>query len=175
LTAALLLLIASCRPGRPHGSAEIDLIRELPHAERRAAAIDQAMRLEVTGPPTDRRMALVLAPPVRITWVTRVGPHAHLRAALALVPDGTTGSGANIRIGVSDQRLYDLLFSRRLLADRGDASRWLPLDLDLSPYGGWQWSLFYRPWTTAWRINVSVNADPHGAIALERPRIEMSR
>jgi hypothetical protein len=35
--------------------------------------------------------------------------------------------------------------------------------VDLSGYGGWQWSLFYRPWTTTWRLIFSTDVSPPGA------------
>ncbi len=155
---------------------EINLIDALPRAERRAALpVTDAFRLDVAGPPADRRLGLVISAPARLIWSERLHPRARLRASFVLVPGAPPGSGVTLRIGVSDQRVYEMLFTRQLLASNKDDAAWIPLDLDLGAYGGWQWSLFYRPWNTTWRINVSVDAHPHGAVALERPRIEMER
>jgi hypothetical protein len=173
-----LAIAAVCLPassacgarGEPF-SAEINLIVRLPQAERRSPGVlEQAIRVEAAGPPDDRRAALVIDAPARVTWSERLGAHARLRAAAVLVQGDGPEAGVTLRIGVSDDRVYDVLFSRRFDA-AGGADAWTPIDVDLSDYGGWQWSVFYRPWETAWRINVSVDAAPHGAIALDRPRI----
>ena len=155
---------------------EINLIESLPRAERRAVLpVSEAFRLDVAGPPSDRRLALVVSAPARLIWSERLHPRARLRASFVLVPGAQPGAGVKLLIGVSDPRVYERLFTRELLVSSGDDAAWAPLDIDLGAYGGWQWSLFYRPWNTTWRINVSVDANPHGAIAIDRPRIEMAR
>ena len=164
-------MASACADGGLATSAEINLIDRLPHAERRAPGVlDEKIRLDVAGPADDRRSALVIEAPARLTWLERVGAHAQFRAAAAFVTGGSGDAGVTLRIGVSDDRIYDPLFTRRFDA-ASPASAWVPLEVDLSRYGGWQWSVFYRPSETTWRINLSVDAAPHGAIALDRPRI----
>jgi hypothetical protein len=65
------------------------------------------------------------------------------------------GASARVRVGISDDRVYEERARARLTADRRD---WTRLDVDLSPYAGWKWSLFYRPDWIAWRIVLSADA-----------------
>jgi len=168
---AWALSASACGDGGLPASAEINLIDRLPHAERRAAAVlEEAIRLGIAGPPDDRRAALVIEAPARVTWLERIGAHAEFRAAAALAARDRVDAGVTLRIGVSDDRIYDMLFTRRFEAASGETA-WVPVEVDLSGYGGWQWSLFYRPWETTWRINLSVDTAPYGALALDRPRI----
>jgi hypothetical protein len=168
-------LAVACGARESTARAEINLIALLPGAERRALApVDAAIRIAIAGPAGDRRVGLVVDAPARITWSHRLAPRSRLLAAFALV-DGAPEDAVTLRIGVSDPRTYEGLFSRRLEAGSAADASWQPLDLDLSAYGGWQWSLFYRPWNTTWRINLSVDATPHGAVAIDRLRIETGR
>ena len=174
-TAVALWVIASgCGSQSARTSHAIDLASELPHADRRALPpIDAMIRTGTAGPPADERQALLITAPARVTWTVRLGAGAVFRTAALLGPDGRPGPGVTLRVGISDQRVYEGLFSQTLTSSRAGAERWQPLEVDLSGYGGWQWSLFYRPSEINWRINVSVDPSPGGDIALDAPRIEM--
>jgi hypothetical protein len=172
ITLTLWMIVAGCGSRSGRTSSEINLVTELSRAERRALApIDAMIRMGTAGPPADRREALLITAPARITWTVRLGGGAALRTATLLGPDGRPGPGVTLRIGISDQRVYEGLFSQTLTPAR-ETERWQSVAVDLAGYGGWQWSLFYRPSETNWRLNVSVDATPGGEIALDAPRIE---
>jgi hypothetical protein len=158
-----------------------DLTRDFSRAERRSAGdSDVAIRLEVAGPESDRRLAIVADAPARITWTRRLPPHAQLTSAVWL----ESGEGATARIGIADERTYEILGQVALGAAPVPAGArpadpvapaWRPVTIDLSRYGGWQWSLFYRPAGTMWRLVLSVDASPRGTIAWHAPRLEARR
>src|SRR6186713_1385489 len=67
----------------------IDLINELPNAERRAAGdVAVAIRPDRAGPPDDERPSLLMTAPARVVWSLRFPARAHLKTAVRLVPTG---------------------------------------------------------------------------------------
>jgi hypothetical protein len=88
--------------------------------------------------------------PGRIIWQQPLPRQGVFHSLVAL--DGS--AGARLRIGVSDDRVYEERARVRLTADRRD---WTTLDADLSSYAGWKWSLFYRPDRIAWRVVLSAD------------------
>jgi len=156
----------------------VNLIDELPNAERRAGSLlSEAVRTDTVGAGTDEARALVTRAPARVIWQVKIVPHAHLRTAVALVPDvnspsGPLGAGVTIRVGIADTRNYEELARVSVLPRAPGAPFWQSIDLDLKSYGGWQWSLFYRPWTITWRLNFSIDALPGaGTVAWKEPVI----
>ena len=150
-----------------------DLIARLPAAERRAArALEESIRVESAGPPADRRVALVTSAPARVIWTGRLPERAWIDTSVML----TSGTGATARIGISDRRLYEGLTRVELkpAADEGSAV-WRDVRVDLRQYAGWQWSVFYRPSETEWRLVFSADATPEGTIAWSRPMIKRER
>lgn len=148
---------AGCVEGRDR-PASVDLLEQLPAAERRSAASpDDAIVVDVAGVAGDARTALMLTPPARVIWTLRLPADAHLRTALA-------GTGA-LRIGISDDRTYDELV--RVTA----TDAWQPIDVSLREYTEVKWSLFYQPLRRDWRLIINADAPPSGGgrIALERP------
>jgi hypothetical protein len=171
---AVLVLGSSCCAGNPP-PPYIDLLREMPAAERRAVLpVDEAIRVDVAGAGGDLRPAIVMTAPARLTWSLRFPAGAHLRTAVALVADarGSVGAGATARIGLSDGRSYDPVLTMKLEPPASGASAWHPIDLDLRAYSGWQWSVFYRPSAITWLMNLSVDATPGGSVAWARPTIQ---
>jgi hypothetical protein len=171
--AAVLALLAGC--GRAHvAPAPIDLLAELPSAERRAAGnVDEAVR-SASVPADDGAPALLLRAPARVTWSLRVPDAATLDAAAALMPG--SGGGATLRVGISDDRYYEGLLTLPLIAPAdGAGPSWQPVAIDLGKYAGWQWSLFYRPSERTWKLIVNADATPGGTIALRSPRIAGGR
>ncbi|MEZ5316794.1 MAG: hypothetical protein R2752_05285 [Vicinamibacterales bacterium] len=137
-----------------------DLTRDLVRAERRAAGDpDVAIRMGLAGPAGDRRLALIADAPARITWRRRLPERAAIVTAVWL----ESGAGAIARVGIADDRTYEVL-ARVELHEHG-VRAWQPLVVDLGGYAGWQWSLFYRPGDTEWRLVFSVDASPGGTIA----------
>jgi hypothetical protein len=174
----LLLFLAWCSPAcdrraePPVVLEATDLIAQLPAAERRAAkAIDEAIRVESAGPESDRRVALVTTAPARVIWTGRLPERAWIETSLLL----TAGSGAAARIGISDHRLYEGLTRIELKPAPANTSAWHDVRVDLRRYAGWQWSVFYRPSETEWRVIFSADATPDGTIAWARPIIKRER
>jgi hypothetical protein len=175
----LLILLAWCSAAcdrRPESRVVLeadDLIARLPSAEQRSArALEESIRVESAGPPSDRRVALVTVAPVRVIWTARLPERAWIDTAVML----TAGSGATARIGVSDLRLYEGLTRIELKASAGGMpDAWHDVRVDLHRYAGWQWSVFYRPSETEWRLIFSADATPEGTIAWARPMIKRER
>jgi hypothetical protein len=174
--AVLLALSPAC--GRAARDDAIDLLHELPQAERHAvpSTIDEAVRADsmVIGPGEPRRPVLITEAPARVIWSLRLPRQGRLRTSLALVPDarGAIGPGVTVRIGISDGRLYEQLTRFAVAAPASGVVTWQPLEVDLSGYAGWQWSLFYRPSEILWRLAFSVDATPGGTLAWAAPVIE---
>jgi hypothetical protein len=148
-----------------------DLIARLPDAERRAAGpLEEWIRAGAAGPASDRRVALLLTAPARVTWTGRLPERAWIETAVMLAD----GVGATARIGISDNRLYEGLARIELKPANGNAA-WQELRVDLGTYAGWQWSLFYRPSSIEWRLVFAADATPGGTIAWARPVIKRRR
>ena len=82
------------------------------------------------------------------------------------------GGGVTARVGISDGRSYDQPFLLKVEPESNGTVVWHAVDIDLSGYAGWQWSLFYRPSEITWRINFSVDLSPGGTLAWSRPSID---
>jgi hypothetical protein len=154
---AMLVIIAlgasACaRDGGPMVTA-IDLVKLVEHAEKRPAGarFDVAERSCGSAP-----LAGLAAPvPSRVTY--RLNFPRHARLVTTPVLDGATGASAEFRIGISDRRTYETLAIRIAAAAECGAGA-SPMVIDLSLYGGWQWSLFYRPDERTWELILGVNA-----------------
>lgn len=155
-------MFSSCSRGDSH--AEIDLLQLLPSAERRAAGrVDDAIRIGAVATGNGEDAALFLRAPARVTWTLRIPARAALTATARIVE----GQGATLRVGFSDNRSYDGIYKLELTA----GAAWQPVTVDLRRYGGWQWSLFYRPWEITWHVILNADATPGGVVALRRPII----
>ena len=116
----LLLLVvlgdAACKRPTATTRMPIDLLTELPHAERRAAGIvDQAVRVDLVNVGGDVEPALVMDAPARVIYMLKMPGTARLRANVAVTPNAAgAAEGVQIRIGVSDDRFYDELLRRTL-------------------------------------------------------------
>lgn len=95
--------------------------------------------------------------PSRIIWISALPRRARVSLA-AGIPESGGGSAVNVRIGISDDRIYEAL-SERIITGRDALERgWTPLGADLSRYAGPKFSLFYHPDGRRWHIIVSVDA-----------------
>jgi hypothetical protein len=158
----LLPIAAGCRSDG--GPARVDVLQEIPRADIKPADHPPNTVLVVDGRVGDDvRRSLRMRVPARVTIHTRVPPRAVLTSAIAMadLDDVPADAGVLVQIGISDGRVYESLFERTMLAR--DARAWRPLRVDLRRYGGWQWSLFYRPSAIAWAI--TFNAYATGAAA----------
>ena len=178
----LLVIAAIAAPGCRSSDTPvpIDLLRELPHATRRAAGgaatLDERVRVDVVTIGGSTRNALVTVAPARVSWpVQLIASDTVLRMAIALRPAPGDSSGVVARIGVSDNRFYDELIRVPLAARPGEVPAWQPLELDLSAYSGWRFSLFYQPYRRTWTLIFNADASPRGAVAWAEPMIAARR
>jgi hypothetical protein len=162
---AVLGLMAGCStsPEKP-----IDLLAALPQADLRAdPPLEQHIRADTIGPPGNARPAIRCEAPARLVWKLGIPHRAQLSTAVTLL----SGSGVALRFYVGD-RIYEQLFQMRLVPPPSGVDSWHPVTIDLSAYAGWQWSLFYRPSESLWRISFYVDAAPGGVMAWAQPTIQ---
>ena len=168
-----IVSLADCRP---RSVPPIDLLGALPSAERRAALpLETAIRVGFVDVDGDARPSLIMTAPARVTWRVNFPARPRLRAAVALLADsGSLGRpSVTARIGISGGRVYETLFALRLQSAPGASPTWRPVDIDLSAYSGWKWSLFYRPSEETWSLVFAADASPRGTIAWARPLVDM--
>ncbi len=146
-----------------------DLARDLAAARVQPAVEPLPVRravLDLNGTSTP---AILMTSPSRVTWAVRLPERAELHATAAIVPDTdpARAAGVTVRIGVSDDRTYDELARVTLLPPApGSRAAWHPVVIDLTPYSGRKWSLFYRPSRVTWQVIVNADATPGGTVAI---------
>ena len=130
-----------------------DLLRSFDHADRRPRAGTFELKEHTFG--GIPRASLVVPAESRIIWKLFVPHRGRFQAYVALPPD-TTASVA-IRVGISDERIYNTLAEPTVTTADVRATGWIPVDVDLSMYAGRQWSLFYRPDDIKWQVIVGTH------------------
>ena len=104
--------------------------------------------------------------PGRLTWALPLPRGGTFRAQVT-----ASGARVRVRVGVSDARIYEQLADQIVAPGAG----WAPVTADLSAYAGFKISLFYRPDTTQWRVNLSADAiEGPARVAWGRPEIVTS-
>lgn len=168
LTAAALLLSgAACVPSNPATPMPIDLLRELPRAAVAPAARPNLVSVQVIDRDGAQHAALVMHPTSRVIWQVQMTEPAELRADIARLPGGDAGAELSVRIGVSNERIYEEHFRQRLPHSAGEVPAWRPLVIDLSLYSGWKWSLFYQPSRRTWSLVLNVEGGDAAAALVE--------
>ena len=168
---ALAAVAAGCRESDPAQALPLDLV------SRAAAAAIQptpaSLREAVVVIGGVSVPALLMTSPARLTWDVRFSERAELVASIALAPSGDVAvrQGVVVRLGLSDGRTYDELLRTRLASD----AVWQDIRLDLSPYSGWKWSLFYQPSRITWRLIVNADQAPGGTLAVQTLRVQPRR
>ena len=171
LTAAALVLSgAACVPSSPATPMPIDLLRELPRAAVAPAARPNLVSVQVIDRDGAQHAALVMHPTSRVIWQVQMTEPAKLRADMGRLPGGDAGAELSVRIGMSDERIYEDHLRERLPHPAGEAPAWRPLVIDLSLYSGRKWSLFYQPSRRTWSLVLNVQGGD-AAVALVEPRI----
>lgn len=150
----------------------IDLLRELPRA-RLAPVAEAADRIEIAvvdhrGSP---RPALVMRAPSRVIWEIQMRDRAKMRVDVARFGSGEPSADLSIRLGVSDDRVYEDLFQGRFDPPPGAEPEWQALSLDLSLYSGRHWSLFHQPARRVWLLVLNVQGGDGASAAFVEPRI----
>ena len=150
----------------------IDLVAGLPQAERRAAAEpDRAIRIDAVRTVRGIEAGVFMRAPARLIYTARLPQRARFVAEVAEALSGEPASGVTVRMGISDGRRYTELLVQRLDPPREGVPTWAPVDIDLAPYSGWQWSVFYRPAVRTWRVILNADATPGGTLVWAAPRI----
>ncbi len=149
-----VILCAGCRQVEKTPVQAVNLLREFDAAEKRPPTGFQIADRQIDG---ISRPSLVVAVPSRLTMALPLPRRGVLRAAAALEPPPADRPAASVRlrVGVSDDRIYERLTDVILTAgQRG----WVDVRTDLSAYAGWKWSLFYHPERVMWRVVLAADA-----------------
>lgn len=130
----------------------IDLIRQFAHAETRPLTGSFQIAEHTFGGRS--HTSLVVPVPSRVIWTTALPERAALRVAVAVPQAGAV----SFRIGVSDDRIYEMLVERTVRSAESASTGWTSLEADLSLYAGRKPSLFYRPAGRRWRLVLSADS-----------------
>lgn len=101
------------------------------------------------------RASIVASTPSRLIQTLRFPPRGTFDVWLAVRGAPGADPTVRIRVGVSDDRIYEGLAQLVLSTSAGG---WTPLSVDVSRYAGRKWSLFYRPDSHFWRLVLSGDA-----------------
>jgi hypothetical protein len=159
----LASLSAACSQADPGRQPPYDLIRDVAPVFVRPVAPAQQVRTETVTIDGATTPTLLMTAPSRVTWALRFPRPVALFGSVILVPTSaaTPPAGVVARIRMSNNRTYDDLLQLTLQP----GSSWQSVHVDLSPYSGWKWSLFYRPSTITWSLIVNADLAPGGTIA----------
>jgi hypothetical protein len=123
-------------------STAIALLDLYPQAEKRSnMPVEQAFSVLAVDIGGDSRPSIAMHPTSRLTFPQVTLPEdAWLRVWVALRPDvweRQEGDGVLFRFGVSDRRTYEELVRQFVDPQHNPGDRrWIPLEIDLSAYGG---------------------------------------
>jgi hypothetical protein len=146
---ALIAAAALYYTSGPAERIRLDLIQQLDTVEKRPAdpSPEEWCRPKEVTLGGKSRLAVAVLPNARLTWKVTVPPKAFLRLWIALEADAwdQEGDGVLFRIGMSDGSSFrDLLVQQvNPFLATGDR-RWVPVSIDLSPYGGLELSLTFN-------------------------------
>jgi hypothetical protein len=123
----------------------VDFIKEFDRADRRPTSY--AVASSAAG--GTALPAIVGPAPGRLAWTLAMPRGAEFRSQIAAV-----GGPVRVRVGVSDNRIYEGLAA----ATVAPGVPWAPIAANLSRYAGWKASLFYRPDRVQWHFVLSADA-----------------
>jgi hypothetical protein len=137
---------------RSSATQVIPLIPLLASSEKRPpGGTFDVIQADVNG---ETKQSIYTVPPSRIYFKVKVPEDAWLRLAVATRPDSWTqeGDGVLFRVGVSDGRTYEELFTQHVnpFARAGDR-KWIQVWVDLAPYAGEQVDVIFNTNTTVGR------------------------
>jgi hypothetical protein len=173
--ASLVVLSSACGAPRAAQPLPIDLVRELPRARIQAPAGAPGVRVDFAPGENGPTPAVLMTAPSRVTWTLQFQDTAEITTRVALLEAAGSGRAVTLRVGISDNRRYNELVRLPIAsAAAGPAQVWQPVSVDLSPYSGWKWSLFYHPARIAWNVIFNADATPGGTVALTELRVVKS-
>jgi hypothetical protein len=150
VAASIVMTVVAVRGAGRNGEAStaVDLVSEFDGAVKRSAgSVHQTFQLLDVIVNEREKRAIFAHPISQITWKARIPANARLQTFLALVPTmwDLSTDGVVFRIGVSDGHGYTSLSSRQVdPRHAADDRRWIPVDLDLSPYAGREVDLIFN-------------------------------
>jgi hypothetical protein len=151
LSIVVVILCAGCRHVDKAPVPVVNLIREVDTAEKRPISGFEIATREIDG---QVRPSIVVPVPSRLTIPLPLPRRGVLRAFASIDP-GSSAAPVRLRVGVSDNRIYEGLTDLDL--PPGDR-HWIPVHADLSAYAGWKWSLFYHPERVVWHLVLAADA-----------------
>jgi len=138
-------LAAASRERRPRS---IDLVDEMHGADLQSSPMTMRAAFEIMPEGLGDNVTSIFAHSTsQIRWPIMIPERAHLRTATAVHPGAWPhgGDGVVLRIGISDDGRYQELFMRHVdPAHVATDRRWIPVDLDLSAYGGKRVELTFK-------------------------------
>ena len=141
------LALLGCDAPRADRIAVTDLMRQSQSAEKRPLGGTFELLEHECG--TESHPSLAVPAASRVIWSLKLPDRAVLATEVAL--EGSPGASATFRVGISDDRVYEQLGARAVSAD-ACGHGWTPIEIDLGPYSGWKFSLFYQPRNRTWRL-----------------------
>lgn len=147
----VVILCSGCRHVDQASVTAVNLIREVDRAEKRPPIGFEISTREIDG---QSRPSIVVPVPSRLTILLPLPRHGVLRALASLDPTATQVP-VRLRVGVSDDRIYERLTDVDLPPGN---PHWIAVQTDLSAYAGWKWSLFYRPERIVWHVVLAADA-----------------
>lgn len=150
----------------------VDLVHELQSADRRAShPPGDAIRAGTAVVDGETQPALEVQASARVTYLVRMPERAAFHARVALLPSASP-TGVLVRFGISNDRFYNELANVQVgPSPIGGPPMWQPIDVDLTLYSGWKWSVFYQPGRRTWKIILNANESPGGTVVWARPVI----
>ena len=151
LSIVVVILCGGCGRVENASVPVVNLVRELDRAEKRPPDGFAIATREIGG---QARPSIVVPVPSRLTIPLPLPRRGVLRAFASIDPT-SSAAAVRLRVGVSDDRIYERLTDVDL--SPGD-QRWIPVHTDLSAYAGWKWSLFYHPERVVWHVVLAADA-----------------
>ena len=176
LTIAILIGLSAVWCGQAGPTPRVrhvDLLASLPRAEKRPLGSEFSAGVVTLGGET--HTALEVPSASRVIWSERLPDHAALETAVGVSPALSAAGRGNavFRIGIADERSYDELLIAAVPLDA--PPRWQRVSIDLSKYGGFKWSLFYRPRWKIWKVTFNTTLEGLGRRAGAADRLYWAR
>jgi len=149
-----VILVSGCRHVENSPVRAVYLIREVDRSELRPPTGFEIATRQIG----DTSYPSIIAPvPSRLTVPLPLPRRGVFRAFVSLEPPapGTAAAPVRLRVGVSDDRIYERLTD--VVLTPGD-QHWVSVQTDLSAYAGWKWSVFYHPERMIWHVVLAADA-----------------
>jgi hypothetical protein len=165
---AVVLIVAATMSACGGGNRTLvpvrDLLDTLDQADRRPA--DAAFDVAPITLRGETHRAVATPAVSRMTWELHLPDRAVLQLLVAVKEEAWAieGDGVLFRVGIGEGRTHEDLVTRLVNPfGQPDDRKWIPLTIDLGPYSGFKWSLFYHPRDLLWRIVLNTNAGLPGS------------